>query len=263
MTQPLDPQVPRDEAHRLAWQHADRLAVQGAGDGLLYTEAVAWDDYPGTRRVYDQLVENDVRVRRLRDAATPRAEVVHVERDPFAALDRRHPHAIAAARSLVDMWRAGRGPNVHGLLFIGGVGVGKTTLALAIANAVGTRARNVLHLLEAERRAIAAREQLRDWQHAVEVGLLVLDDLGAGREWDHGRDRLAALLELRADTNPRGREVVTTNLNLVEMRNYLGDRAVSRLLGRCDVHVLQGVDRRTADLDRRIVAAVPDTGGAA
>lgn len=56
--------------------------------------------------------------------------------------------------------------------------------------------------------------------------LLVIDDLGAGDGYDKDRDRIAQIIALRHSTAPT---IITTNMDIKTLREFLGDRAWDRL----------------------------------
>lgn len=138
----------------------------------------------------------------------------------------------------------------RGILFLGGVGTGKTTLACAVVRAVITHHQRsarfipVVELLRDMRVLIgfepAAQIRARDAMRSTE--LAVYDDLGAERATDWVREELYALIDWRyRELAPT---IVTTNCSLEELEDRIGQAAVSRLVEMCDVVLVDGPDRR-------------------
>lgn len=63
-------------------------------------------------------------------------------------------------------------------------------------------------------------------QELVSNELLIIDDLGAGDGHDKDRARIAQIIALRYNRAPT---VITTNMDIKALREYLGDRAWDRL----------------------------------
>jgi len=55
---------------------------------------------------------------------------------------------------------------------------------------------------------------------------LIIDDLGAGDGHDKDRARIAQIIALRYNRAPT---IITTNMDIKSLREYLGDRAWDRL----------------------------------
>ncbi|MGP5546232.1 ATP-binding protein [Psychrobacter alimentarius] len=63
-------------------------------------------------------------------------------------------------------------------------------------------------------------------QELVSNELLIIDDLGAGDGHDKDRARIAQIIALRYNRAPT---IITTNMDIKSLREYLGDRAWDRL----------------------------------
>lgn len=134
-----------------------------------------------------------------------------------------------------------------GLLLVGAVGTGKTTLAAALAVSCRETA-GWWHVRDLLARAQREFDEPPDgrapvMERAAAARLLVLDDLGADRDTDWRVDSLRGLIERRYDT---GRPLVaTSNREPDDVAELLGPRAWSRLSGMVGTPVVvTGGDRR-------------------
>ena len=140
----------------------------------------------------------------------------------------------------------------RGLYFCGGVGTGKTHLAVAVMNELMTKKRvpslfvTVPEFLDNLREAymIPGRD-LDEWMDTVKnADLLVLDDLGSERPTEWVRERLFVIV------NHRYREALptlfTSNIGPKDLASQLGERTASRIIAMCDWISLEGEDYREA-----------------
>ncbi|BDG61980.1 ATP-binding protein [Caldinitratiruptor microaerophilus] len=144
------------------------------------------------------------------------------------------------------------------LLLEGGVGLGKTFLAAAMANAVLARGRLAVYFtfpefLDVLRRARFDEEALAALVgRALEADLLVLDDLGAEKLSEFVAQELFNILNRRVAA---GRPlVIATNLDLRELRQYYGERIESRIVGHFEAIRLRGQDVRLVLKQRQLRA---------
>lgn len=159
--------------------------------------------------------------------------------------------ALHAAQEFAQAFLAGRA--TEGLLISGQVGSGKTFLACAIANAVLAGGGEVLFLvvpdfLDRLRATYDGRDEVTETElieAAKQVPLLILDDLGAHQYTDWARQKIYSILNHRL--NHLLPVVVTTNLDLDQLAEQLGQRTVSRLCQLCRSFYLE------ADEDIRII----------
>ncbi|BAF59191.1 MAG: ATP-binding protein [Pelotomaculum sp.] len=133
-------------------------------------------------------------------------------------------------------------PCTDGLLFTGQVGSGKTFLACCIANALLDSGQPVLFtvvpdLLDQIRSTYdpaRSADEVTEFdilEAARQVPLLILDDLGAHNYTEWTRNKIYSIINYRL--NNRLPLIVTTNIKLDDLEEYLGERTTSRLLEMC------------------------------
>lgn len=140
--------------------------------------------------------------------------------------------ALEASKDFINNYL--KTPYGLGLLFTGPVGSGKTFLAVSIANELMLKGRQVLFLvvpdlldeLRAAYKSDVNEFDLLDTARTVPV--LILDDLGAHNYTDWTRNRLYSIINYRM--NELLPTIISTNLSLDEMEDYLGSRTTSRLV---------------------------------
>lgn len=161
---------------------------------------------------------------------------------------------FGAALRFVDDFPGKTGAD--GLLFTGPVGSGKTFLACCIANALLEKGFPVLFivvpdLLDRLRSTYDANRAPGDpteqeiLDTARKVPLLILDDLGAHNYTDWVKNKLYSLLNYRL--NHALPVIITTNINLEDLEEYLGERTTSRILQMCRPY------RLLVDMDIRVL----------
>jgi DNA replication protein DnaC len=157
--------------------------------------------------------------------------------------------ATEKVETYIKSWEENR-ESGRGLYFCGGVGTGKTHLAVAVMNELMQRKRvpslfvTVPEFLDNLREAymIPGRD-LDEWMEAVKnADLLVLDDLGAEKPNPWVRERLFVVV------NHRYREALptlfTSNIGPRDLATQLGERTASRIIAMCDWISLEGEDYR-------------------
>jgi DNA replication protein DnaC len=137
-----------------------------------------------------------------------------------------------------------------GLYFCGGVGTGKTHLAVAVMNELIRKKRTpslfvtVPELLDNLRETYnKPGRNLDEWMDVVQnAEFLVLDDLGSERSTEWVRERIFVIV------NHRYREalptVFTSNIGPKDLAEQLGERTASRIIAMCDWIALEGDDYR-------------------
>ena len=154
-----------------------------------------------------------------------------------------------------------RAPPGRGLLIQGGTGTGKTHLAqglvqwLCLRHGVRVRWASWAQTLDDLRGAFGAGQRddtARDHlARLVQAPVLAVDDLGSERGTEWSASVFQGVVGARLEMG--GAMVLTTNLRVdaddrdpLSMRRRIGDRAMSRLLGACDVIRLDAEDYRPA-----------------
>ena len=149
----------------------------------------------------------------------------------------------------LDTWEENREVG-KGLYFCGGVGTGKTHLAVAVMNELIRKKRTpslfvtVPELLDNLRETYnKPGRNLDEWMDAVQnAEFLVLDDLGSEPTTEWVRERIFVIV------NHRYREalptVFTSNIGPKDLAEQLGERTASRIIAMCAWIALEGDDYR-------------------
>jgi len=174
--------------------------------------------------------------------------------DPVKKISYRDSAAITvqAAKDFVRSYL--KDPHTQGLLLTGPVGSGKTFLACCIANALLARNTTLLFVVvpdlldqikatyDTHKQNPMTESELLDT--AREVPLLVLDDLGAHNYTDWTRNKIFSIINYRL--NYLLPTVITSNINLEDLEEYLGERTTSRIFQMCRPY------RLLVDIDIRV-----------
>lgn len=153
--------------------------------------------------------------------------------------------AVQSAGEWVSDWHNPQTRRRQGLLLVGAVGAGKTSIASALAHDTDPYAYwHVVDLLTWLMNGYSSGEFPHRFDSVSRRKLLVLDDLGVERDTDGQADLVVKLLDLRHRNGSH--TVVTSNLTSAERAHRYGRRIESRLLDMCATVPVLGGDRRAA-----------------
>lgn len=152
------------------------------------------------------------------------------------------PGGYAKAKEYAETFRENGG---EGLVFIGGVGTGKTHLAAAIVSYVAGELMIPARFVT----AVGMFGQLRDLEKGAEamrgfkgVPLLAIDDLGKEKITEWNREKLFEVINHRYEHCLP--VIVTTNGTPRELEQKLGEAVFSRLCETCSGVMMDGEDYR-------------------
>lgn len=190
-------------------------------------------------------LEKQKRINALREKAIPYHNQREIRFSNATDQDEKH---IKAARWYVDTWTEHK-ENGMGLIFLGNVGMGKTFVALCIANAlidleVNVRVTDFRHILN-ELTSNATHDKNAVIDEYVSCDLLIIDDLGAEYQTDFTLQYIEQIID--GCYNNGTPFIFTTNTSLSDMKNPSDtkySRIYSRILGRAVPIVVTGEDRR-------------------
>jgi DNA replication protein DnaC len=152
-------------------------------------------------------------------------------------------------RQIDEMRRQGRG-----LLLWGGNGTGKTCMAIVIAKEFRRRGYPVLFMAAADiKRMVVEREMFDEdqtfWDRALNVDVLVIDDLGKGSQDSTGFGARMFDELIRHRNASKLVTIITTNMNQKDLAEELKVSTMSSLKEHVfPIHV-SGIDRRDAVAD--------------
>lgn len=159
--------------------------------------------------------------------------------DNFNARDKTRSRLVHSARAYVSSFNFEK-DYPKGLLMIGQPGCGKSHLAVAILRSVIEKGYSGLYYnspdLLRDIRATFNKESeiteddLLEW--VTTTDLLVFDDVGAENSTNFVTDRLYLIINERYEACKP--VIITTNLELPELENRVGNRIVSRVLEMCE-----------------------------
>lgn len=192
------------------------------------------------------------RVRGVASVLPPRYRGVSFDRPPVSdmARDLQTKTAVEQVREFSEDLNRQLAEG-SGLCLFGGVGTGKTTLAMLVSKSAIEAGRSVAiyslpKLLARIRRTYETEpgedSYLAFFERLTAIDLLHIDDLGAEKSSDWVLEQLYALINERYESQRS--MVVTTNLEFKELEEQIGARTVSRLNEICKPIPLFGDDKR-------------------
>ena len=142
------------------------------------------------------------------------------------------PGLQAAAHRIGDIIRAG-----HSLILVGSPGTGKSQAAVLLTRAA-IEAGHTAAFANIGRIAMEIRAaydeggitEAGETKRLTSVDLLTLDDLGAGEAGDAKIERRLLYFITEARQNARKPTILTSNLSAQELRDFVGERVMNRLM---------------------------------
>lgn len=199
--------------------------------------------------------ERKEKIARLLESSGMRGIMLNMTFDSFS--EQRRGKIYEVAKQYADDFTS---KTNTGLIFFGKAGTGKTHLAVAIAQfiieqkQIPARVARTVELLADIRQTFNEHDGYRIENETelirkfTSVSLLVLDDLGAEKVSDWVREVLYRIIDERwLEQKPM---IVTTNLNLQELEERIGERIVSRIAGMCVQVEMQNRDYRIENAPR-------------
>jgi DNA replication protein DnaC len=204
----------------------------------------------------ETLTARDCRCRPLRIAAArarslegripSRYRAISFEHSDVIDMERRFPTQVREVRGFVRDLDANLDAG-RGLWLTGGVGTGKTALAMIVSRAAIDHGRSVAiyscpRLLGVIRESIDGAGVLDFLDRLVAVDLLHIDDLGAEHRTEWVLEQLYSIINARYQEERS--TIITSNLDGEELAEQIGPRSVSRIEGSCLRLPFYGPDAR-------------------
>lgn len=136
-----------------------------------------------------------------------------------------------------------------GILFYGGVGIGKTYASACICNHLMENGKAVLvmnlglYLIKIKREWAEAENDVLNYVKTCD--LLVIDDLGTENVSEFTKEKMFNLIDTRYRANKP--MIITTNLTPSEIKEKLGNRIADRIAGSCLEYEVKGESKRKFD----------------
>jgi len=175
------------------------------------------------------------RSRSLEARIPKRYRAISFEHSDVIDIERRCPTQVREIRQFVASIDANIAAG-RSLWLSGGVGTGKTALAMIVSKAAIDAGRSVAvyscpRLLSVIRESIDSGGVLSFLDRLAAVDLLHIDDLGAEHRTEWVLEQLYTIINARYEDERS--TVITSNLERDELAEQLGERIVSRLEGMC------------------------------
>lgn len=230
-----------------------RRKVDRLGPGVAVLDHLGRADWPGDDVSWDRFVDLQHRAKAACDVGAGEDWQPPPEKAPeripvgmWRGLARlEQTDAVGLAGEWVSDWHNPATRRRQGLLLVGAVGAGKTTIATAVSHDTDPYAYwHVVDLLQWLMDGYSSGEFSHRFNSVSRRQLLVLDDVGVERDTDGQADLVVKLLDLRHRNGSH--TVVTTNLTSEQRAHRYGHRIESRLLDMCQPLPVLGGDRRAA-----------------
>lgn len=230
-----------------------RRKVDKLPPGAVLLDHLGREDWPGDDASWDGFVALQQRAKAACDADTGETWEPPPERSPeripagmWRSLGQlEQTDAVQTAGEWCSDWHNPATRLRRGLLLVGAVGAGKTSIATALAHDTDPYAYwHVVDLLQWLMDGYSRNEFTFRFDSVARRKVLVVDDLGVERDTDGQTDLVVKLLDTRHRNGTH--TVLTTNLPPGMRENRYGRRIESRLIDMCATVPVLGGDRRAA-----------------
>jgi DNA replication protein DnaC len=210
------------------------------GDGMIVDEA--------TNTAYDckcrPLMKAQRRARGLSAVIPRRYEEYSFDRHPVTEMNGQVVRTTRRFADTIDQQL----DDGRGLWFMGGVGNGKTVLAMLVSRAALNANRSVVRfplpeLLVKIRRTFETGSHEDLFSRLTSVDLLHLDDIGAEQTTPWVLEELYSIVNARYE-NQRSMVITTNITDYEELCRQISQRTVSRLAEMCEQLLVPGEDHR-------------------
>lgn len=147
-----------------------------------------------------------------------------------------------------------------GLYIHGDVGTGKTFMAYGVAHRAQqkgmiARVYNFSELLRVIRESYGKHYQEYHDNPVYDIqdfdGLLIIDDLGAEKVSDWSQEMLYGIINRRYEEKLI--TIITSNLNIADLAERVGERIVSRIVEMCSIVEIKGEDKRFENAEKVVI----------
>lgn len=172
--------------------------------------------------------------------------------DNFNAYNPALVDALNRCKRFADNFQQAKKQNTHGV-FLGGTGVGKTHLAIAIVRRVIELGYTSMFIKMADiiqvvkeswsKKNVSEKEVLHNF---IDIDLLVIDECGITSN-DVEREKLFYIVDKRYES---GRPVIIISNEIEDLKKKIGDRVVSRLFESKFIIAFEGGDYRMEGISK-------------